>query len=161
MKIPLLFLIGITAITALGTAGHGQVSYLSQIHSATQQFQQFEAAEVAGYHFMAGQDTCNHGLGGAGYSYINIGLVDTTIDIAHPEALIYIPDPNGTWQLGGVEYIVPVASWNASHKSEWPQLMNQQFHLNSALGLYVLHVWSGKANPSGMFEDWNPTVACF
>ena len=162
MKIPLLFLIGITAITAFGsgTLGHGQVSALSQLHAAAAQFQSLGAAEQAGYHFMAGLNTCHPGLGGAGFSYVNLGLVDTTIDISHPEGLIYVTGPNQTLQLGAVEYIVPVAAWNAAHKSEWPQLMKQQFHLNSALGLYVLHVWADKANPSGMFEDWNPAVSC-
>jgi hypothetical protein len=25
---------------------------------------------------------------------------------------------------------------------------------------YELHVWYAKANPSGLFNDWNPTVSC-
>ena len=25
---------------------------------------------------------------------------------------------------------------------------------------YELHVWAWKANPSGTFADWNPTVSC-
>jgi hypothetical protein len=25
---------------------------------------------------------------------------------------------------------------------------------------FQLHVWVWKHNPSGMFEDWNPTVNC-
>ena len=25
---------------------------------------------------------------------------------------------------------------------------------------YELHAWIWKHNPSGMFEDWNPTVSC-
>jgi hypothetical protein len=133
---------------------------VSQLHSATEQFQRLDVAQAAGYNFMAGLNYCNPSLGGAGYPYVNIGLIDTTVDILHPEALIYIPGPNGTLQLGAVEYIVPVAAWKAAHTSEWPQLMDQQFHLNSTLGLYFLHVWVGKTNPSGMFEDWNPAVAC-
>src|SRR5215510_10401280 len=109
MKIPLLFLIAVTAISALGATGHGQVAHLSKLHTATEQFQHLEAAQAAGYNFMAGLNTCNPTLGGAGYPYVNIGLIDTTVDLQYPEAMIYVPGPNGTWQLGAVEYIVPAA----------------------------------------------------
>jgi hypothetical protein len=34
-----------------------------------------------------------------------------------------------------------------------------EFHSNGA-GLYVLHAWVWKNNPSGLFEDWNPAVTC-
>ena len=157
MKIGILFLLGITAISVLGIAGQGE---LPQLHSATEQFQRPEAAQAAGYNFMSSLDYCNQNLGGAGYQYVNIGLIDTNVDLLHPEALIYVPDPSGTLQLGAVEYMVPVAAWNAIHKAEWPQIMGQQFHLNATLGAYVLHVWIWKDNPSGIFEDWNPNVAC-
>jgi hypothetical protein len=33
-------------------------------------------------------------------------------------------------------------------------------HLNEALGVYVLHGWIFRENPSGVFEDWNPDVSC-
>jgi hypothetical protein len=27
-------------------------------------------------------------------------------------------------------------------------------------GIWALHVWLWKHNPSGMFADWNPNVTC-
>jgi hypothetical protein len=32
--------------------------------------------------------------------------------------------------------------------------------VNAEFGLWVLHAWAQKPNPSGVFADWNPTVAC-
>jgi len=157
MKIGILFILGLATIMAMSKPGQ---TSLPQLQLATEQFQGLAAAQTAGYTLTSGHNDCNRSLGGAGYQYVNVGLIDTTVDLEHPEALIYIPNSNGTIQLGAVEYIVPVAGWNAIHKSEWPKIMGQQFHLNSALGVYELHVWTWKDNPSGMFEDWNPKVAC-
>jgi hypothetical protein len=94
-----------------------------------------------------------------GYRYINKALLDTTVDVLHPEALVYSPDRNGSIQLGAVEYLVPAAAWDAEH-TERPQVLGQSFHLNERLRMYVLHAWTWKHNPSGTFEDWNPDVYC-
>jgi len=157
MKSGFLFVLGLATIMALSAKGQGD---LVQLHSATEQFQRFEAAQAAGYNALWGLNQCNPSFGGAGYQYVNVGLVDTTVDLQHPEALIYVPGPNGTLQLAAVEYIVPVAAWNTTHSNKWPQVMDQQFRLNSSLGVYILHVWVWKENPSGVFEDWNPNIAC-
>jgi len=135
MKIGILFILGLATIMAMNKPGQ---TSLPQLQLATEQFQGLAAAQAAGYTLTSGHNDCNR----------------------HPEALIYVPNSNGTIQLGAVEYMVPVAGWNAIHKSEWPKIMGQQFHLNSALGVYELHVWTWKDNPSGMFEDWNPKVSC-
>jgi hypothetical protein len=157
MKSGLVFILGLVAILRMGVAEQGD---LVQLRSATGQFQNPGEAEAAGYNPMTGLVQCNADLGGAGTEYINVGLIDTTVDLLQPEAMIYIPGPNGTLQLGAVEYIVPVAAWNATHTAEWPHIMGQQFHLNSIRGIYILHVWVWSDNPSGVFEDWNPNVAC-
>jgi len=160
MKASIMFLLAFSAIATLGFPRQGDSPELRQLSSISEQFQQPEMAQAAGYNFFSGLENCNLNLGGAGYPYVNIGLIDTTVDLLQPEVLIYVPTPNGTLQLGAVEYIVPVNAWNDTHKDEWPRLMEQQFHLNSTLGAYVLHVWVWQENPSGMFEDWNPKVAC-
>ncbi len=95
-----------------------------------------------------------------GYHYINTGILDLTVDELQPEAMVYIPGPNGGLQLGAVEYIVPSAAWDAAGNIEPPTTLGQSFHLNPTLGVYVLHAWIWKNNPSGMFEDWNPNVSC-
>lgn len=64
---------------------------------------------------------------------------DGLIDAAQPEALMYEPTRDGRLKLVGVEYIVLAQAWDAA---------------------YALHVWAWKANPHGMFVDWNPKVSC-
>jgi hypothetical protein len=39
-------------------------------------------------------------------------------------------------------------------------VMGEDLHLNSALGVYVLHAWVWRNNPAGILEDWNPEVSC-
>lgn len=156
MKSGFLFIIGFAAILALGANGRGE---LAQLRSATANFQRPEMAQAAGYNLL-GLNHCNPSFGGTGYQYVNVGLIDTTVDLLHPEGIIYVPGPNGALQLGAVQYIVPVSAWHAINTAVWPQIMGQQFHLNSILGVYVLNVWVWRDNPSGLFEDWNPTVSC-
>lgn len=132
-----------------------------KVREATAQFHRTSAARAAGYDLITGLDNCfqNYGVGGMGYHYINIDLLDITIDLLHPEAVIYAPDANGSIQLGAVKYMVPLAAWDAEH-SEPPQALGQNFHLTERLDVYALHAWIWKNNPSGMFEDWNPDVSC-
>jgi hypothetical protein len=73
--------------------------------------------------------------------------------------MVYEADADGQLNLVAVEYIVPAKEWNAQNAMP-PTLFGQHFHLNEALGVLVLHAWIGKENPSGVFEDWNPTVSC-
>lgn len=41
------------------------------------------------------------------------------------------------------------------------RLATAPFHsLQRAIDAWVLHVWLWRGNPSGLFEDWNPTVSC-
>ena len=132
---------------------------LAQVRAATAQFHQLEAAEAAGHVLLPGLDHCfnNPGVGAMGYHYINPVLLDTTVEAARPEALVYAPDANGRVRLAAVEYIVPAALWEAE---ELPSLFGHSFHLNEALGVHVLHAWIWQHNPAGIFEDWNPEVSC-
>lgn len=132
-----------------------------QIRGATAQYHNTRAAKAAGYNLVPGLDYCfdNPGVGGMGFHYINTALLDTNIDPLKPEAMVYIPGPNGRLQLGAVEYIVPAAAWDAAN-SQPPTLFGQTFDLNQALGVYTLHAWIWKHNRLGMFSDWNPTVSC-
>jgi hypothetical protein len=71
-----------------------------------------------------------------------------------------MPQANGSLKLGAVEYIVPAEAWDNAGNTEPPKVLDQTFHLNEALGVYVLHAWLWRSNPAGMFEDWNPKVTC-
>ncbi len=134
---------------------------IASLRVSTAQFHRPEAAQAAGYDLVPGLDHCfnNPGVGAMGYHYINVSLLDTTVNFLQPEAMVYTPGPNGILQLGAVEYVVPAAAWDAEHTG-LPQVIGHEFHLNPSLGVYVLHIWVWKNNPSGMFEDWNPKVSC-
>lgn len=87
--------------------------------------------------------------------YLNPTLLDGSVDARTPEALVYEMTDDGL-KLAGVEYIVPMAAWGSDDP---PELFGQHFHVNPALGLWVLHAWIWTPNPTGMFHDWNPSVA--
>lgn len=107
-----------------------------------------------------------HGTGAMGIHYLDpANLVDGRIDRLAPEALIYEPDEGGSLTLIAAEYLVLAQAWDAAHSAP-PILYGQRFTRVAAgnrYGLpdfYELHVWHAKANPSGLFNDWNPTVSC-
>ncbi|MCI0552609.1 MAG: hypothetical protein L0287_16785 [Anaerolineae bacterium] len=154
----LIAILATLAVVGVQAAGRDDIA---KVREATAQFDRTPAARSAGYDLIPGLDYCfqNYGVGGMGYHFINVGLLDTTVDLTHPEAIVYVPAPNGGVQLGAVEYVVPAAAWDAEN-SELPQVLGHSFHLNESLGVYVLHAWIWKNNPSGMFEDWNPDVSC-
>lgn len=147
---------------ALGTAckrntTDPEVTDLDRLRDATTTFQTFSSAVAAGYSEQI--TSCwYHGTQGAmGYHQGNVGLIDATPELTKPEALMYEPQANGSLKLVGVEYIVPVSEWTASAP---PTLHGRTFSRNDALGLYTLHVWLWKENPSGIYADWNPAVSC-
>ena len=159
-----LFIAGLITVLAVVTVFVVQAAGkddIAQVREATAKFHQSEAAQTAGYDLVPGLDHCfeSYGVGGMGYHYINTSLLDTIVELSHPEAMVYTPGPNGTLQLGAVEYVVPAAAWDAEY-DELPQVLGHSFHLNETLGVYVLHAWIWKNNPSGLFEDWNPNVSC-
>lgn len=152
-------MLGFIAILGLGAADANE---LAQLRAATAEFHRPEAAQAAGYDLVPGLDHCfdNPGIGGMGYHYINVSILDTTVELSRPEAMVYIPGPDRNLQLGAVEYIVPAAAWDAEGHTDLPMLFGRYLHLNEALGVYILHAWVWKHNPSDMFEDWNPNVSC-
>jgi hypothetical protein len=150
------------AVVAVTVAFAARKNNLAEVRAATARFHRTEAAQAAGWDLVPGLDHCfdNPGVGGMGFHYINTDLLDTTLEAERPEAMVYTPGSNGKLQLGAVEYIVPAEAWDGAGNSEPPVLHGRNFHLNEALGVYVLHAWIWKNNPAGMFEDWNPQVSC-
>jgi hypothetical protein len=134
---------------------------LAQVRAAVAPYHQLEAARDAGFDLIPGLDHCfdNPGVGAMGYHYIDAARLDLELDPLRPEALVYVPGPQGQLRLGAVEYIVPAEPWDAEHDHP-PTVLGRHLHLNEALGVYVLHAWIFERNPSGMFEDWNPRVSC-
>jgi hypothetical protein len=130
---------------------------IARLRDLTAPFHEFEAAARAGWGAQITGCFSDPTLGGMGYHYGNVDLIDGTVAVLEPELLLYEPQKNGKLRLVAVEYIVPFGAWTAT---EPPRLFDQSFHRNEAFGLWVLHVWHFRNNPNGMFADWNPTVSC-
>lgn len=129
---------------------------IEKIRDATTKFKTTEAAEAAGYKRVT--DCVEYKPQGAmGYHFQNNALLDTTLDVNHPEVLVYEKMPNGTFQLNGVEFLVPISAWKAP---EPPRIMGQALKKADRLGIWYLHVWTWKASPGGLFADWNSDVKC-
>ena len=125
---------------------------------ASAAFQDVAVAAAAGYASSLEALGCFQSpeRGGMGVHYINGSLLDATVDVAKPEALVYELDSAG--RVAGLvahEYIVPIDAWTSSAP---PVLFGREFHRHPTLPLWVLHTWLWKDNPAGVFEDWNPAV---
>ena len=153
----------VLAVSAVGPAQANQDGSvtIADVREVTAAYHQVSAAQAAGYDLVPGLDYCfdNPGVGGMGYHYINVALLDTVVDPLNPEAMVYAPLPSGKLALGAVEYIVPAATWDATH-SQPPELFGHVFGLEQSLGVYELHAWIWKHNSSGTFFEWNPKVSC-
>ena len=130
---------------------------IARLREVTAPFHDFQTAARAGWGVRITPCFSDPQLGGMGYHYGNPALIDGTVEALKPELLLYEPQKNGRLRLVAVEYIVPFAAWTAS---EPPALFGLSFHRNEAFGLWVLHVWHFRHNPSGIFADWNPAVTC-
>jgi hypothetical protein len=160
--------LGLDLQEPVGHAAHGQVSppLVRAVQDATRQYvDDLSAAGSAGYEPFLG---CVSGPqeGATGVHYVNDALVhDGRIEVGKPEALMY-EMRDGKMVLLEVEYIVPVAAWQAHTHPHPPELMGQVFTYNESpnrYGLdpfYALHVWAWRPNPRGTFVDWNPDVTC-
>lgn len=146
----------------VATVAAGGKSKLAPIRAATASFHNTEAAQAAGWDLVPGLDHCfeNPGVGAMGYHYIDVASLDLALEATHPEALVYAPNHQGDLKLAAVEYIVPAEPWDAENAGTLPSVLGHELHLNEALGVYVLHAWIWRHNPSGIFADWNPRVSC-
>jgi hypothetical protein len=138
---------------------------LAELRTATAPFQSIQAAKQAGYSTQITPCWAHHSAGAMGYHYGNTALFDANVELLHPETVIYEPETGGQMTLVGVEYIVPLAAWEAAHhnlsdSTDVPQLLGQRFTRHSTLPIFKLHIWLWQENPSGKFADWNPTVSC-
>jgi hypothetical protein len=129
---------------------------VARVRRVTARFTTTEAAEAAGYKRVT--DCVEYQPAGAmGYHFQNNALLDTRLDLDHPEVLVYEKKPDGAFKLNGVEFLVPISAWTAA---EPPRIMGQALKKADRLGIWYLHVWTWEPSPSGLFADWNPNVKC-
>lgn len=148
-------------------ANHPSSAKLAQmVRQATRQFIDVNNAVAAGYGpflgCVAGPD---HGA--MGVHYVNGNLLGaTTVDASQPQAIIYEPQPDGSFRIVGVEYILDAATWLAANNNTSPVLEGQVFNYVAAPNrfnipaFFELHVWAWRDNPQGTFVDWNSRVTC-
>jgi hypothetical protein len=93
-----LFVTG-TAVAAEG----GRNPLAEHVRAANDRFKDVAVATSEGY----APIPCASGIdGGAmGIHYVNAKLIGETVDINHPQAIMYEPMPNGKMELIAVEYI--------------------------------------------------------
>ncbi|MFZ1053034.1 MAG: hypothetical protein WBP65_14860 [Candidatus Sulfotelmatobacter sp.] len=145
-------------------AGQGDQSKLVQmVRDATKQYLDVNNAIKDGYEpFLGCVSGSDHGA--MGIHYVNGNLLNGTIDVAHPQALIYEPS-NGQMKLVGVEFITIATTWLQNNASP-PVLEGQVFlYVDSPNrfnipAFFELHVWAWRDNPQGDFVDWNNHVTC-
>jgi hypothetical protein len=134
------------------------------VRNATKQYQDVAKATSAGYSPLFG---CISGSdhGAMGIHYVNGNLLNGTVDVTQPQALIYEPLSNSDLKLVGVEFIVDAKTWLQTHSAP-PVLEGQVFLYVDAPNRYTipaffeLHVWAWRENPQGPFVDWNDHVSC-
>ncbi len=131
---------------------------LNILRQVTTPFRDFHLADVAGWSAPITGCMVDPTLGGMGFHYGNVGLIDGSVQVDQPELLLYEPAKNGHLRLVAVEYIIPYTF--VSRDSPAPVLFGKAFSQNDTFQLWGLHVWLWKKNPSGLFAPWNPTVSC-
>jgi hypothetical protein len=130
------------------------------VRRATARYHSTNQAIRAGY---LGDEHCaaHPELGGMGYHWVNMDLIDPVFDPENPEALLYEPDKNGNLKLVGVEYIVINIGQERPHFGDHPfDIEGVPPLMEAGVPHWSLHVWIYKENPNGMFVPFNPQVSC-
>ncbi len=130
---------------------------IAKVREATARFHDIEVAKKAGYteQYPPGCAVSPNDEGAQAFHYLNPDLVDGNVELLRPELLMYEPKPDGSLQLIGVDYVVPLGA-----SASAPKLLGVEFMENKPLDVWALHIWAWRPNPSGMFAAWNPKVSC-
>lgn len=144
---------------------------LSAVRSATAGYHDVARAQADGFGEL--RDTAGvacidqPGVGGMGIHYVNVDRVgDPAVTARAPELVLYERQQNGRLRLVAVEWVVLQSDWHAAGHAAAPSLFGEEFSLVPAgnrYGLppfYELHAWVWQHNPTGTFQDYNPTVTC-
>jgi hypothetical protein len=129
---------------------------LKAVKNATAKFHSTTQAINAGY---IPDDHCVSvpGLGGMGYHWANLSLVDPVFDPLKPEVVLYAKGPGGNLRLVAIEYVV------INVGQQRPMFDGHAFDIGGApvpVPHWTLHVWLYEHNPSGIFVPFNPNITC-
>lgn len=130
---------------------------IEMIRRATRRFSDIEVARTEGWNLEITQ-CMESEEGGMGYHFGRQALLEDhgALDPMTPEALLYVPQRDGTMEFVAIEYILPFADWQGA---EAPVFMDQEMVPNEEFGVWTLHLWF-RDNPNGRFAGWNPEVSC-
>lgn len=140
-----------------GDLTEAQAQGVAQVRAATARFQTIGNAQQAGYTAQYPAGCAQSAEGAQAFHYLNPALADSVVDLLRPELFMYEPQADGSLQLIGVDYVVPFDAWKGDGP---PTLLGVPFMRNEPLGVWALHIWAWRDNPSGMFAPWNPAVSC-
>jgi hypothetical protein len=160
LSLSVLTLLATASITGCDSSPSEPETMLESVRQATASFSSTSAALAAGYvedaHCVAHP---HHGA--MGYHWVNQPLVDPEFNPMQPEALLYVPTPQGGRELVGVEYIVVNVGQPAPDFEGHPFDVGGVPPLEEAgVAHWSLHVWAHSENPSGTFSPFNPDVSC-
>ena len=152
---------GSSSISAASAA-----SQIAQLRRLVAPFHDFQTAVKAGWSaqitpcLVSGDLPSTPGAGAMGFHYGKVSFIQDggVVNLVQPELLLYEPEKNGKLRFVGVEYIVPFADHPASAAP--PTLLGHEFAQVPEFGVWGLHIWVGRENPSGIFAPWNPKVSC-
>jgi hypothetical protein len=84
---------------------------------------------------------------GEAIEFVNFGIVDCTLDVAHPEALRYVQS-GGRLRLIGVEYVIPMACPGAPPDDFLPGVGEWEPEPGAPVWNLAVFLWSGNSGGS-------------
>lgn len=156
------------------TAPEGSVQIQTDLNiarTATARYQDVAVALQDG--FVADAFCVRSPAGTMGFHYLNPGRMDSRLNPAEPEILLYVRE-GGQMRLAGIEYWVPIVENGQpyfgaappANPGSTPRMFGETFqgpmpgHSPTMPWHYDLHVWIWQANPAGMFSQFNPSITC-
>ena len=125
---------------------------INQVKAATAKYVDINIATTEGFIDVSGF------VPNMGHHYLLPSRVDGLVELEKPELVLYAPDSNGNMEFVAVEYAVPVDINNPGNPPEGFTGDEDEWHLNTNLNQWQLHVWIGKENPDGVFAEFNSAV---
>lgn len=111
-------------------------------------------------------------LGITGPPNPRVNGVGTHTDFLQPGVLVYEPQADGSLELIAVENLTFMTAWEAAGNTVPPSYQGEPYDLmrdDPSTQLdeahffephYDRHVWVHRANPNGMFAQYNPDATC-
>jgi hypothetical protein len=118
---------------------------LARARNATAKYHDVAEALADGY--------VQRGYGsGEGFHFVKASLMDCTFDVAHPEALLYMPSGEGL-RLVGAEYSVPNTCTATAPEGFTGDADEWEGPNAEGRPVWALIAWLWLANPNGVFAE--------